>query len=80
MNQVTLKVMVGGSLVERLPVAHANLLSNLINQMLLGKESRIFAENRTPRNEADVQYWYDYQLRAEQELMTLGIHLAAPLE
>lgn len=66
--------------IERLPVKAANELSNLINQMLLGKESLANAENRIPRNEEDVRYWYDYQLKAEQELQARGIHLAAPLE
>jgi hypothetical protein len=64
----------------RLNTKQADELSNLINQMLLGMESRRSAEERVPRNEADVKYWYQYQLNAERQLQALGIHLSAPLE
>ena len=63
---------------ERLPVHTANLLSNLINQMLTGMSALERAKER--KNEADIEYWYQYQLKAERELQALGIHLAAPLE
>lgn len=75
------KAMGNGSMTERihrLPVHSANLLSNLINQMLLGKEAVDRAKLRNDK--PNIEYWYQYQLNAEKELQALGIHLAAPLE
>jgi hypothetical protein len=46
--------------------------------MLLGKESYDRAYAR--QDQSDIEYWYAYQMEAEQELQALGIHLAAPLE
>lgn len=63
---------------KRLPVQIANELSNLINQMLIGREALARAQQR--HDPGDIQYWHDYLLNAERELMEAGIHLAAPLE
>jgi hypothetical protein len=65
-------------MMDRLPVKVANELSNLINQMLTGMGAVERAKTRN--NNADLEYWYEYQLKAEKELQALGIHLAAPLE
>jgi len=70
----------GEILMKRLPVQTANELSNLINQMLIGKEALARIERTNQRTQEDLQYWYDYQHRAEQQLQAMGIHLAAPLE
>lgn len=63
---------------DRLPVKVANELSNLINQMLTGMSALERAKERGKQE--DIDYWYEYQLKAEKELQALGIHLAAPLE
>jgi hypothetical protein len=68
---------------KQLPVHVARDLSNLINQMLLGRETLERANARdlsVPYNLQDQQYWYEYTLSAEKQLQAWGIHLAAPLE
>jgi hypothetical protein len=63
---------------ETLPVKLANQVSSSLNRMLLGQDARLRAQQRD--NKADEIYWHAYQLQAEQELQTMGIRLAAPLE